>query len=381
MCWAALAEAIPLYPLYALLFADAGLTDAEISLLLAVWSLVGLAAEVPAGAWADRHSRRTALVLAGALQAAGHAAWLVAPGLPGFAAGFALWGVGGALASGSFEALLYEGLAAAGAQGRYAAVAGRAQAAAFAVQLPVAGAASALFAVGGYALAGWASVAVCLAAAALAARLPEAPRPAGDGDDEAGGLRGALATAAGSRAALGAVAALAALTAFDALEEYFPLMATAWGVPAAAVPLALIAVPLAGAAGSALGGRAAAAGRWTVPLAMLAGALALAGAGVAAHPAGLAAVALFYGLLRLATVVADARLQHAITGPSRATVTSLAGVASEVASLAVVGAWAAGGLAPVTALALALAVALMIGGRAGGYPRWRGRTARGGVAR
>ncbi|WP_217914680.1 hypothetical protein [Miltoncostaea marina] len=128
---------MPRSPRSAPLFAGAGLTDAAISLRLGAWSLVGLVAEVPAGAWTDRHSRRAALVLAGALQAAGHAARMIAPGLPGFVAGLVPWGAGGALASGSFEALRYEGLAAAGAQGRYAAVAGRAQAAAFAVQPPV----------------------------------------------------------------------------------------------------------------------------------------------------------------------------------------------------------------------------------------------------
>jgi len=37
---------VPLYEFYALLFADNGLTDAQISALFAVWSVVGLLAEV-----------------------------------------------------------------------------------------------------------------------------------------------------------------------------------------------------------------------------------------------------------------------------------------------------------------------------------------------
>jgi MFS family permease len=60
--WAALSEFVPLYPLYALLFLDTGLSTAEISALFAVWSVTALLAEVPAGALADRWSRRGVLV-------------------------------------------------------------------------------------------------------------------------------------------------------------------------------------------------------------------------------------------------------------------------------------------------------------------------------
>src|SRR5688572_32151149 len=115
---------------------------------------MGVVAEVPSGALADRYGRRSAVVLAGVLQAAGYAMWIALPGFPGFAAGFALWGLGGAMASGAFEALLYDGLAAAGEADRYAGVLGRVEAAALAVQVPIAGAATALFAAGGYPLAG-----------------------------------------------------------------------------------------------------------------------------------------------------------------------------------------------------------------------------------
>ena len=54
-CWS---DAVPLYPLYALLFTDTGLSGGQISLLFAIWSTVGIVAEVPTGALADRFSRR-----------------------------------------------------------------------------------------------------------------------------------------------------------------------------------------------------------------------------------------------------------------------------------------------------------------------------------
>lgn len=122
--WALLADTIPLYPLYALLFADTGLSGSQISALFAIWSAVGVLAEVPSGAVADRFSRRGCLVAAGVLQAVGYLGWVLLPGFAGFAAGFVLWGLGGSLISGAQQALLYDGLAAAGAQDRYAQVSG-----------------------------------------------------------------------------------------------------------------------------------------------------------------------------------------------------------------------------------------------------------------
>lgn len=357
MLWSALSEAVPIYPLYALLFADSGLSAAEISGLFVLWSAIGVVAEVPAGAWADRHSRRGALVLAGVLQAAGHLLWIAWPAVGGFALGFVLWALGGAFGSGSIEALVHDGLAAAGREHRYAAVMGRAAAAALAVQIPLAAAAGALFAAGGYGLAGAASVAACLGAAALALTLPEAPRTQ-DGEDGAGvvaTVRAGLREAVASRAARGAVLAVAALSGLDAIEEYFTLMAAGWGVPTAAVPAALVAVPLAGAAGAALAGRATAG--WARAAVMPLGATALAMAAAAAVPAGIAGVAVFYGALRLAMVVADARLQQRIGPARRATVTSFASLASEVTAIAFFGAWAVGGLPLACALVAVAAVA------------------------
>jgi len=88
------------------LFADTGLSDARISTLFLIWSTVGIVAEVPSGALADRFSRRAALVASGGLQAAGYVAWIVAPG-------------------GALGALLYDGLASVGAEDHYPRVYGR----------------------------------------------------------------------------------------------------------------------------------------------------------------------------------------------------------------------------------------------------------------
>jgi len=350
---------VPLYPFYALLFADTGLDDGSISLLLALWSATAVLAEVPSGALADRWSRRGALVLAGVLQAVGYLLWLAFPGFPGFAAGLVVWGIGGALVSGAFEALLHDGLTAVGAGGQFGRVYGWVNAVDLLVQVPTALVATALFASGGFPLVGWVSVGTCLGATVLAARLPEAPREAeDDGPGWWGTLRAGVAEAAGRPAVRTAVLVVVLLGGLDAVEEYFPLLARDWGVPDALNPIAVLGIPLVGAAGAALGGRATA---WSRPV--VAGILAAAGgalllAAVLAVPAGLVAVATGYALYRLVLVVAETRLQEAITGPARATVTSVAGVGVELSALAVFALYALGGLALLAGAVVLLAAAL-----------------------
>lgn len=393
------AHAVPLFPLYALAFAHAGLSDARISALFAIWSVAGLVTETPAGALADRFSRRAALVAAGILTAAGFALWTAVPVFASFAAGFVLWAAGEALASGTVQALLYDGLAAAGAERHYPRLIGRVDAAALLAQPPASVAAALLFHAGGFTLVGWVSVASCLAAAALALRLPEQPRrPAAPGPraDRAAGretggagpdsvrdagpgtrpaaapgtdggagpdtylatLRAGFAEAATRPGVRGAALAVAALTGIDTLEEYFPLLARDWGVPTALTPIATLAIPLAGAAGAALAGAAGRLGPGRIGLLTAAAAVALGAASVLRHPPALALVAVFYGLYRLVLVAADARLQARIAGTARATVTSVAGLGSEFATFALYGAWTLGGLPLVTVQVCVTAVML-----------------------
>ena len=114
--YAFLDEFVLLYPLYALLFTDAGLTTVQVSALFVLWSATGIVLEVPSGALADAVSRRALLVVAPLVGAAGYALWVAIPSFWAFAAGFVLWGVRGALVSGSLEALVYTELDARGAR-------------------------------------------------------------------------------------------------------------------------------------------------------------------------------------------------------------------------------------------------------------------------
>lgn len=63
--------------------------------------------------------------------------------------------------------------------------------------------------------------------------------------------------------------------------------------------------------------------------------------------------------LRLAAVVAEARLQEAVTGPARATVGSVAGVGGELAALPLFLVWGLGGL---PAVSVAVIVAGLVAG-------------------
>nr|WP_235003348.1 MFS transporter [Blastococcus haudaquaticus] len=356
---------MPLYPLYALLFLDTGLSGAQISLLFAVWSVTSFVTEVPAGVLADRWSRRGVVVLAGVLQAAAFAVWTAAPEAWAFAVGFVVWGVSGALVSGASEALVYDGLVAVGAGDSYARVNGWMTSAELLVQVPTAFAAGALFAVGGYELVGWASVVACLAAAALALRFPEAPRTTDD-DEEEEPLRRGVVEALRSPSLRVLVLAVALVGGLDAIEEYFPVLAGDWGVPTTAVPVAVLVIALAGAAGAALGGRADRLPGNALLGLLVAAAGCLSLAAVWARPAALGAVAIFYALYLAVLVVAEARLQEGIASRHRATITSVAGLGIEVASLLVFAAWALAGPFAVVALVLAVVPVVRAGLRTSG---------------
>jgi hypothetical protein len=88
-------------------------------------------------------------------------------------------------------------------------------------------------------------------------------------------------------------------------------------------------------------------------------------AAVWAQPAARAAVAVFYGLYCAVLVVAEARLQDRITGPYRATLTSVAGVVVELAAVLVFGAWAVAGAVGVAVLVVAVVPVVWAGLRTG----------------
>ncbi|MFF5055985.1 MFS transporter [Micromonospora sp. NPDC000663] len=365
--YAFLSDLVLLYPLYVVFFADTGLSVGQISSLFVLWSAAGILFEVPSGAWADVVSRRLLLCLAPLVTAGGYALWVLLPSYPAFAVGFLLWGAGGALVSGALEALVWTEMDRLGAADRYVRVLGRARTAGVLAVVLSGVLAGPVLAAGGYPAVGAASVLACLLATTVAARFPEhraapaAVESTAPDDGELGWwdtLRAGVAQVR-TRPPVRSAVLLVAVVAADwgALDEYTPLLALDTGVGARAVPLLLLLLW----AGVTIGGLLAPVGeRWGgrgyAALLGLVG-VALAGGALLRHPAGFVLLAVAFGAAQLATVLADARLQARITGDSRATVTSLAGMATD---LLVIGTYAVYGLLA-TELGNAVAFAVTAG--------------------
>lgn len=381
VAYAALRELIPVFPVYALLFADAGLSTGEVSTLLVIWSATHVVLEIPSGAWADTVSRRGLLVLAAAIYGCCFALWTSVPSYAAFAGGFVLWGLSSSLVSGTYEAYVYDHLHARGATASYRKVIAAGETGALLLNLAATVAAAPIVAIWGLTGAGWASVAVCMVAASLALGLPaDAPRSHVDPEDGQGGegprgylamLRAGLAESLHPSVAR-AVLLAAGVGGFLAFDEYFPLLATEAGASLEAVPLLMALTVAAQAVG------AAAAPRLPLhrvgPVLVAAGLLVAAGA-AASRPLGFVAVAVGYGALQAAIVVAETDLQDRIHGRARATVTSVSGLLSDVSAIVLYAFVAVGsGAASLAALvtAMALAVVAMGAGAAALYPAtWR----------
>jgi MFS family permease len=331
---------------YAVLFTDSGLSVAEISSLFVIWAVTGIVLEVPSGVWADAVSRRLLLAGAPLLKGAGFALWVFAPSYWAFAAGFVLWGATSALQSGALEALVYEELDHEKASDKYARIMGRARSCGFVAVMASTAAAGPVFAVGGYVALGIASVLACVAGAVIGLRFTEHGAAESGEENELGyfeTLKAGLTEARESRSVRRLLLIIPALTAiWGALEEYDALLAIDTGVTVEAVPWLMLLLWT----GVTAGGLLAPVGE-RMPGKVFAGtvaaaALALAAGALSGHPLGFVLLAAAYCAFQMATVVADARLQGTISGPSRATVTSLAGLGTDLATVGVYGAYAAG---------------------------------------
>ncbi len=348
-----------MYPLYQLLFSDHGLSAAQISILFVIWSTTAFVLEVPSGAWADTYSRRKLLIFGALLSALGYAAWITVPSFAGFALGFVLWGTSSALISGTFEAFVYDELAARDCTDKYAGLLARARSASLIANLAATALAAPLFDLGGYVLAGVVSVLSCLLQAAVALTLPEAPpvEPAQPEEDEPqptstraalaeywSMLRAGVTEALTSRSVRRAVALVSLLGGFLAFDEYFPLLARDAGASTTLVPLLIAGTVAAQAIGGALAGPAYKLPATTFAVGLGATAALIAWGALSGTAWGFAPIAIGYGVMQLVIVVAEARLQDSITGPARATVTSVSGFFAEVFAVAVYAGFALGSL-------------------------------------
>ena len=333
-----------LYPVYTLLFSDTGLSVWQISSLFVIWSVSSLVFEVPSGAWADATSRRRLLVIGPLLTAVAFALWVAAPGFWVFALGFLLWGLKSALTSGALEALVYEELQRVDATDRYATMMGRGHVAGVLAAMCSGAVAAPVIAAGGFLAVGAASVAASLVASLIAMLFPENRIRPPDVPERgwAATLAAGLAEARRSRTVRAAVILVAVVASvWGALDEYTPLLIESGGVSATDVALLMVVIWAGASAGGLLAGRAARLSSTALAGLLCCGAVLIAAGALSRHPLGVVALAAAFGVFQLATVVVDTRLQETISGPARATVTSLAGMSTDVATLAIYGSYAA----------------------------------------
>jgi len=346
------------YAVYTVYLSLRGMSVLDISLLITWWSVTSMAMEVPSGALADAWSRKKLLVLAPLIKSLCFVTWFFAGGRFWlFALGFLLWSIGSSFRSGTSEALLYDTLVHHGRQDEYEQVLGKRQ---FYFYLALA----ISMVSGGFIAAyrmDWAillSVIPLLFSAAAALRLEDPPKAKSTEEVHyLQHLRLAMREMRSNRVLLLLVVCLWLLP-FGALEEFDQLYYQLVRLPISAFGV----VAFVGSMLCALAARAAyrlkhaAFALYALPLAS-----AVLLVSVWRYPSTLiiGLLLLSYALAAPVSVLLESRIQHAIVGVSRATVTSAVALLLEIPQYSLLfgfigRAWG------IRALYLAAAVALFV---------------------
>ena len=374
-------EVVLIYPVYAVMITE-NTSEFAFSTLLALWSASVLIAEIPSGTLADRTSRVRLIGLSGVVKGAAFLTWLVLPNYWGYLLGFALWGVGSTLKSGTEQALLHDTLQALGKPEWFERIHGRG------------GAASSLgtvvaFVAGGY-LAEHAGFALPLALSALGPwiaaaiawlGLKDVPRTSSERKPlalplaEGSGnppereryldtLRAGVREAVGRPLVLRAVLMSASIVCiWGVMDEFLPVFLAEKGtISLADIGIVYAACSAANIVALALAHRLPARTPRRVGVVFGIAAVPLALSVAAPGYFGAALLVLSFGINGAASVLLDGQLQRAIRGHARATVTSVAGTGTEITGIVLY--LAAGAAAEVeswhAATALFAALALML---------------------
>jgi MFS family permease len=120
---------ILIYPVYAIMMLESGISAFQLSVLFIIWSLSSLVFEIPSGVVGDLVNRKAYVFVGSAIKGCGYLIWLGFPGFAGFALGFVLWSLGSAVHSGTLQALLHDLLAERGQTDAFSRLYGRGRAA------------------------------------------------------------------------------------------------------------------------------------------------------------------------------------------------------------------------------------------------------------
>ena len=314
------------------MFVARGLTPVQVASTLIAWSVIGIALQIPAGALADRWSRRGVLALGQGVRVVGFIIWIIWPTYPGFLVGMMLWGIKSAMTNGIFEALLYDELAARDQRETYARQVGRAAAvgygAIFAASISAAWSVSF-----GYPTVIMVSTAASAAAGFAAMTLPHAPHALLIQRSAAPQQTWQAALSAIRHPVIPWIIGLAAMSMAigGGLDGFWPIYASGTGLSLANVALFSSAISLGQITANVLAHRLRTAPEWGF-YALLSGIgiLLLLATGLY-RPWTLIIVALAPGLFKIIDVNFDARLQNLIASDSRATIGSLKTFVGQVA--------------------------------------------------
>ena len=325
---------ILIFPFYTVMFLEHGLSPIEIGVALAAWSLTGLILEIPTGALADRVSRRWLLFAAQLIRGVGFLLWFLVPNFWGFLAGLVLGGVKTALVSGTFEALLFDNLKAAGRTEEYARAIGHAQTGRFAGVMAAALVAAALAGLG-YGALTLLSAATGMLAAASALTLPRTTMAtSGLHSGYIERMRRGVFEAVQRPGVLPILLFIAGMQALlAACEDYWPIFGRDVGLQSTQIALFVAAMGAAQAVGAAMAHRAPLGHPAAMPGLVALGGVFLLAAAATFQIWSIGLAILFTGLCRVADVRADAHFQHALSGEARATVASVKGFASQGATM------------------------------------------------
>ena len=335
-----LREVVLIYPVYAIMMGEHGVSPLELSTLFFVWSASALIFEVPSGVLADRYSRKRLLVISGVLKGAAFIPWWFAPDFSGYLTGFVVWSMGSSLVSGTSESFLYDTLRTAphakGEDRGFARIYGRGMvASSFGVATALAG--GGYLAEHGYA---W-PLALSIAApwfAALIVAIAFVEPPRGDAtrhENVFGTLAAGVAEVRRSRVLLYIVAMFATLvTAYGVIDEYLgPFLNEKPAFTLGAVGLVYAASFTTRTIGMEVAHRLPFRSLRAIANLFAIGTL---GLGVTALTNDLWLVVTYgwyFAASSAAEVLLQTRLQHEIDGSARATVTSIAKMAQHGAEL------------------------------------------------
>lgn len=326
-------ELVLIFPVYAIMMLDAGISAVELAGLFVIWSLSALLFEIPSGVVGDLVNRKRYIALGSLIRAGGFLMWLVYPEIAGFALGFVLWSCGSAIHSGTLQALLHDVLAEQGRPEEFARIYGRGK------SMESAGVLAAMVAGGFLAEFGYGQVLVLSATAPLLAAgliimyVTEPPRTHAE---VKAGFSATLRAAFGTLLENRTIALIAAMFVFfmgagGVVDEYIgPLLEEPGVLSLGTIGMLYGGILGARAIGTALAHRLRALGLRRIGMvSVLAHGLLFVG-----MSSGLVwlvvASALYFAVIGAVEVLLEANLQQEIEMHARATITSLAGAGLEV---------------------------------------------------